>query len=292
MSLNLKKSTSERRWFPNALAAFARRRSALVGSVMLVAIILFATIAPSLWQHSYVDITEDFSAAPSWNHPFGTDSIGHDLFAQTLRGIATSLKVALLVALLSTIIGTIIGAVSAYFGWIWDAVLMRITDLILTIPVLAITLVLANILGSKASSWFFLALVLSAVLWTSLSRLVRGTLLSLMQNEYIDAARLLGASDARIIFRHLIPNAAGPIIVDATLMVGRAIIVAASMEYLGLGIQPPEVSLGLLIRQGQGAVSTQPWLFMFPALFLVLIISSVNFIGDGIRDALDPRRTV
>ncbi|GAB3918176.1 ABC transporter permease [Microlunatus endophyticus] len=275
-----------------ALRAFARRRSALVGLAVLLLIIAFTVITPFLWKYSYSDITVDFSAAPGWRHPFGTDSIGHDLFAQTLRGIATSLKVATLVALLSTVVGTVVGAVAGYFGRAWDAVLMRVADLIMTIPVLAITLVLANVLGAKGSSWFLLSLVLSAVLWIPLSRLVRGTLLSLMKNDYIDAARMLGASDRRIIIRHLLPNAAGPIIVDATLMVGRAIIVAASMEYLGLGIQAPEVSLGLLIQRGQGAATTQPWLFGFPALFLVLIILSVNFVGDGLRDALDPRRTV
>jgi len=159
---------------------------------------------------------------------------------------------------------------------------------LLMLAALAVLLVLANTLSN--ANYFWIALVVAAVLWTYLARLVRGTFLSLREHDYIVAARAIGARDRRIIFRHMIPNAAGPIVVNATLTVANAILIESALSFLGLGIQPPEVSLGSLINSGQGAATTEWWLFAFPSAVLVLIILAVNFVGDGLRDALDPRQ--
>jgi peptide/nickel transport system permease protein len=159
---------------------------------------------------------------------------------------------------------------------------------VLTVPLLAILLVLANTLSKQANSWLWVAIIVAALLWTYLARLVRGSFLSLREREFVEAEWALGASDLRIIMRHMIPNALGPIVVNATLTVAGAMLIEAALSFLGLGIQPPEVSLGSLINDGQGAMTVLPWLFFFPAGFLIAIILSINFIGDGLRDALDP----
>jgi peptide/nickel transport system permease protein len=198
------------------------------------------------------------------------------------------MKTALVVAALATIFGTLVGALAGYYGKWADAALMRFTDLVLTVPLLAILLVLANTLSKQANSWLWVAIIVAALLWTYLARLVRGSFLSLREREFVEAEWALGASDLRIIMRHMIPNALGPIVVNATLTVAGAMLIEAALSFLGLGIQPPEVSLGSLINDGQGAMTVLPWLFFFPAGFLIAIILSINFIGDGLRDALDP----
>jgi len=221
----------------------------------------------------------------------GTDDIGHDSMAQILRGAQKSVQVALLVAFLSTTLGAVIGALAGYYrGWI-DSALMRFTDLVLTIPYIAILAVLAANVADKAGNWFFVGLVLSALLWTYIARVVRGQFLSLREKEFVEAARALGASDFRIMFRHLLPNATGSIIVNATVTVAVAILVETALSFLGLGIRPPDTSLGLLISQGQQAATTRPWLFWFPGIIIVIIALTVNFIGDGLRDAFDPTQT-
>jgi len=267
---------------------FFHHKPAVAGLTVFVGLLLLSTIGSHLWRYSYSDITPQFSTGPSLQHPFGTDEIGHDLFAQVLTGTETSIKTAIVVAALSTFIGTVIGALAGYYGKWADAALMRFTDLVLTVPLLAILLVLANALSKQANSWFWIAIILAALLWTYLARLVRGSFLSLREREFVEAEWAIGASDARIIIRHMIPNALGPIVVNATLTVAVAMLIEAALSFLGLGIQPPEVSLGSLINTGQGAMSVLPWLFFFPAGFLIAIILSINFIGDGLRDALDP----
>ncbi len=274
--------------FRMALERFAHHRVALAGLAAFVFLLLLSTIGPVFWRYNYAQITGQFASAPSLQHPFGTDTIGHDLFAQVLTGTATSIKTALLVAVISTAVGTLIGAAAGYYGRLADATLMRFTDLVLVVPLLAILLVLANTLSKQASNWFWIAIILAALLWTYLARLVRGTFLSLREREFVEAAKAIGASDFRIIVRHMIPNAIGPIVVNATLTVANAILIEAALSFLGLGIQPPEVSLGYLINAGQGDAITLPWLFAFPAVFLIAIILAVNFVGDGLRDALDP----
>ena len=263
-----------------------------VGSLVVFLIVVVASlIGGRFWKYNYADITPEFSSPPSLQHPMGTDSIGHDSMAQILRGAQKSVQVALMVAFLSTTVGALIGALAGYYrGWI-DSALMRFTDLVLTIPYIAILAVLAANVADKAGNWFFVGLVLSLLLWTSIARVVRGTFLSLREKEFVEAARALGASDRRIMFRHLLPNATGSIIVNATITVAVAILVETALSYIGLGIRSPDTSLGLLINEGQQAATTRPWLFYFPGIIIVIIALTINFIGDGLRDAFDPTQT-
>jgi peptide/nickel transport system permease protein len=273
-----------------AASRFVRHKLAMCGLAVFVLLLLVSTIGPLLQKYGYTVITDQFGTGPSARHPFGTDPIGHDMFAQVLEGTQTSLETALLVGALSTVIGTLIGAVAGYFGGIWDQVLMRFTDLVLIVPVLAVLLVLSNRFSKQADSSLFVGLMLAILLWTYLARLVRGTFLGLREREFVEAEHAIGASSWRIIARHLIPNAAGSIVVNATLTVANAMLIEAALSYLGLGVQPPQVDLGSLIASGEGDATALPWLFYFPAAFLVLSILAVNFIGDGLRDALDPTR--
>lgn len=271
-----------------ATERFLHHKLALTGLAVFVLLLLLAVIVPIFWKYSYSAITNQYGTGPSAQHPFGTDTIGHDMFAQVLQGMRTSLTTALLVAAISTVIGALIGAAAGYYGGLADQALMRLTDLVLTVPLLAVLLVLANRFSKQADSSLFVGLLLAILLWTYLARLIRGTFLSLREREFIEAEHAIGASDVRIILRHMIPNAAGSIVVNATLTVANAMLIEAALSYLGLGIQPPQVDLGTLISTAEGDATTLPWLFYFPAIFLVVAILSVNFIGDGLRDALDP----
>ena len=267
---------------------FVRHKLAMSGAIIFLALLLASIIVPIFWPYSYSTITNTFASGPSAAHPFGTDLIGHDMLAQVMAGTLTSMEVALLVAVISTVIGTVVGALAGYYGGIIDQVLMRLTDLVLVVPLLAILLVLSNKFSKQANGPLFVALLLALLFWTYLARLIRGTFLSLREREFIEAEHAIGASTWRIILRHMVPNAAGSIVVNATLTVAAAILTEASLSFLGLGIQPPHVDLGSLIASGEGDATTLPWLFYFPAAFLVLAILAVNFIGDGLRDALDP----
>ena len=224
-------------------------------------------------------------------HYFGTDVLGRDYFSRVVYGIQTSERVAFLVAGLSTLIGVLIGAFAGYYGRWADNLLMRLTDLVLTLPGLAVLLTLSAFLGN--GSQYRVAVILALLFWTTLARIVRGSFLSLREKEYVEAARAAGSGDARIMFRHILPNAIGPIIVNATLIVGLAILVEAALSFLGFGIQPPTPALGKLISDGQDVASQYWWLVTFPGLTIVLIVLCINFVGDGLRDALDPtqRRT-
>jgi ABC-type dipeptide/oligopeptide/nickel transport system permease subunit len=270
---------------------FLAHRLAVASLVVLLLVIVGSLVGGRLWKYGYADITDEFSTPPSWEHPMGTDDIGHDSMARILRGSQKSVQVALLVALLSTTFGAVLGALAGYYRGAVDSVLMRFTDLVLTVPAIAILAVLAATLADRAGNWFFVALVLAALLWTYIARVVRGQFLSLREKEFVEAARALGASDRRIIFRHLLPNGTGAIIVNATITVAVAILLEAALSYLGVGIRPPDTSLGLLVQDGQQAATTRPWLFYFPGLIIVIIALTVNFVGDGLRDAFDPTQT-
>ncbi|NBE92649.1 ABC transporter permease [Nonomuraea sp. KC401] len=267
------------------LRRFLRHKAAVTSLVLFVAVVLLAFAGGALWRYDYADITSAVSQPPSLEHPFGTDNLGHDTFAQVLRGTQRSVEIALLIAFLAGLVGTLWGAFSGYYRGITDSVMMRIADLVLTLPLLAVAAVLTR---ATNGSWWFVALVIAALQWAYVSRVVRGVVLSLREKEYIEASRALGATDRWIIFRHLIPNALGPIIVNVTILVAAAILVETALSFLGLGVQPPDTSLGLLVSEADTAVSTRPWLFYFPGAFIVVIALSINFIGDGLRDAFDP----
>jgi peptide/nickel transport system permease protein len=288
---------------------FIRHRGAVIGFSALMFVILMAYTSigfwkiPGWWDLGYsstnpivnegrptLDLVPwfDGDGLTAGPHPFGQDQIGRDYFALTMRGTQISLMVAFVIGIVSTFIGATLGAVSGYYGGATDNVVMRLTDLLLTIPLLTIAAVVANSLKSGS---FVLALVLAMLIWTSLARLVRGEFLSLREKEYVEAARAMGASSSRIIFRHMLPNAIGTIIVSATLTIAVAILLEAALSFLGFGVKSPDTSLGLLISTYQTAFSTRPWLFWWPGLFIVVIALSVNFIGDGLRDAFDPKQT-
>jgi ABC-type dipeptide/oligopeptide/nickel transport system permease subunit len=267
---------------------FLRHRLAVISLGVLLAVVLLAFVGGALWKYDVETLTGDYSQPPSWDHPFGTDSSGHDSFAQVMRGTQISIGIAVLVAVFSTLIGTIWGATAGYFRGAVDTVMMRISDLILTLPLLAVAAVLAHNVGG---SWWLIALVIAGLYWAYVSRVARGVVLSLREKEFIEAAKALGAGDARIIFRHLIPNALGSIIVNATVLVAIAILIETALSFLGFGVRPPDTSLGLLVSEAKTAVSTRPWLFYFPGLFIILIALTINFIGDGLRDAFDPQQT-
>jgi peptide/nickel transport system permease protein len=221
-------------------------------------------------------------------HPFGQDNIGRDYFALVMRGAQRSILVMFIIGLIATTIGTVVGALAGFFrGWT-EALLMRLVDFIITIPVIIIGSVIGFHFGNKGAA--FLALLLGLFSWTGLSRLVRGEFLTLREREFVDAARVAGATNRRIIFKHILPNAIGVIIVSVTLLMSGAILLETALSFLGFGVTSPDVSLGLLISNYQDAFTTRPWLFWYPGLFIIAIALCVNFIGDGLRDAFDPRQ--
>ena len=272
------------------LRRFLRHKLAVLSLVILVVLVVASFFGAAIARYRYDDLTPDFSAAPSLKHWFGTDTIGHDTFAQVLRGARRSLLVALLVAVLSTTFGAVIGAVAGFYRGFVDMVLMRFTDLFLTIPSLAVLLVVASRYRGDSGNWLAISFVIAAFFWMPLARVVRGIFLSLREREYVEAARALGATDRRIILRHLLPNSLGPIIVNATLLVGAAIVTETALSFLGFGIAPPDTSLGRLVAEGAVASRTRWWLFYLPGLYLVLIALCINFVGDGLRDAIDPQQ--
>ncbi len=272
---------------------FFQHKLAMTSLVILTIVFLAALFADVVAPYPFdAPNVPDRSLAPTFEgwHIFGTDKIGRDYFSRTLFGTRTSMYVAFIVAGVSTVLGIIIGGVAGYYGGKTDNILMRITDLFLTLPFLAILLILSSFLG--AGNPVRVAFILAFLLWTSLARIVRGEFLSLREKEFVEAAKVLGASDSRIIFRHILPNTVGPIIVNATLIVATAILIEAALSFLGFGIQPPFPALGKLISDGQDALTTQWWLAVFPGLTIVLIALCINFIGDGLRDALDPKQRI
>lgn len=287
------------------LRRFLRHRGAMVASFFLVGIVLLATTSigwgpiPGWWNYGPNELAPVVNPGGSptmsldggitfGEHPFGQDNIGQDVFARVMAGTQTSLMVMVVIGILATSIGIVIGSVAGFLRGRLDNVIMRFTDMVITIPVIMIGAILGAWVA-KASP-ILLALALSLVTWTSMARLVRAEFLSLREREFVDAARVAGASNARIMFKHMLPNAVGVIIVNTTLLMASAILLETALSYLGFGIRFPDVSLGTLISEYQTAFATRPWLFWWPGLFIVSIALCVNFIGDGLRDAFDPRQ--
>ena len=266
---------------------FLRHRMAMVSLLLLAVIFLAGAFAHHLAPYGRDTLSlNNLTQRPSWHHLFGTDQLGRDYFSRTLYGIQSTEKVSLLVAFIATVLGVIIGAASGYYGGWLDNILMRITDLFLVVPALAVLLVAAKYLGHGSA--MRIAIILGLLFWTNIARIVRGNYLSLKEKEYVEAAKALGSGDIRIIFRHMLPNTIGPIVVSATLLTGLAILTESTISFLGFGILPPTPSLGNLISDGEAAGLSLWWLVTFPGLTIVLIILCVNFVGDGLRDALDP----
>jgi ABC-type dipeptide/oligopeptide/nickel transport system permease subunit len=268
---------------------FLRHRLAMGSLVVLIVVLGAGIFADAVAPYSYDEIDlENAGVGPTLdgNHFFGTDLLGRDYFSRVVYGIQTTQKVAFIVAALSTLIGTAVGAAAGYYGRWADNLLMRLTDLALTLPGLVVLLTAAAFLGN--GSQYRTALILALLFWTGLARIVRGIFLSLREKEFVEAARAAGAGDVRIMVRHMLPNAVGAITVSATLIIGIAILTEAALSFLGFGIQPPTPALGKLIAEGQNVSSDLWWLVTFPGLTIVLIVLCINFVGDGLRDALDP----
>ncbi len=282
-------SVEARSQWKTVVRRFLRHRPAMISLVVLLLITLFVFLFPIWWKWPYTlrDKTAR-SQPPSWDHPMGTDELGKDGLGRVMRGTQRSLEIALIASFLITTIGVFIGAIAGYFrGWI-DAILMRFTDLVLTIPLLIIVAVVS--VGYPQAPWYLIPIILGMFAWTTLARIVRAEFLSLREKEFVEAARAVGARDRRIIFKHILPNLAGPIIVAATLAVAGTMITETALSFLGLGVRAPDVSLGFLIQEGLTAFKTRPWLFWFPSASIVVICLCVNFIGDGLRDAFDPKQ--
>ena len=254
-----------------------------------VGISLWGIRIPGWWQYTWNEIPPVVNGgAPSAQHPFGQDTVGHDIFAVVMRGTQQSLMIMVIVGIIGATIGVVLGSLSGFFrGWV-DSLIMRFTDVIITIPFIIAGAVIGATFGNLGAA--ILGLVLGLFSWTGLARLVRGEFLTLREREFVDAARVAGASNGRIIFKHILPNAIGVIIVNTTLLMAGAILAETALSYLGYGVRAPDTSLGLVISDNQTAFQTRPWLFWWPGLFIIIIALCINFIGDGLRDAFDPRQ--
>ncbi|KUI33266.1 ABC transporter permease [Mycobacterium sp. GA-2829] len=270
------------------LRRFLRNRQAVIALILLVLMFAGCYLLPPLLPYSYAEL--DYYALqqpPSGDHWFGTNALGQDLFAQTLRGMQKSMLIGVAVAFISTIIAATVGAVAGYFGGWRDRALMWLVDLLLVVPsFILIAIVTPRTRDSGTILW--LILLLAAFSWMISSRIVRGLTMSLRDREFVVAARYMGVSHWRIIVRHIVPNVASILIIDTALNVGVAILAETGLSFLGFGVQRPDVSLGTLIADGTPSVTTFPWVFLFPAGVLILIVLCANLIGDGLRDALDP----
>jgi len=316
-------------YWRTAWRRFRRHRLAMTGGVVLLLLILGAIFAPWLSPYEYsrqnrrnmfsapnLGISADQAVSERcarprvlfWKcgvHPFGTDDLGRDILTRVLYGGRVSLLVGFSAALMSTLLGTLIGAIAGYLGGVTDAVASRFIDIMLSIPQLPLLLILAGLLANPevrlaamlsdllgdARSIVIIIAVIILLSWMSTARLVRGQILSLREFDYVEGARAVGANRFRIIFRHLLPNVASVVIVQATLMTGEAILIESGLSFLGLGIQPPAVSWGNMLSRAQGFLyyPNGVYIALFPGLFILLTVLCANFLGDGLRDALDPR---
>jgi peptide/nickel transport system permease protein len=281
---------------------FRRHKMAMAGAVLLILLFLYAFGGSLFFTEDYANYTETGNrlASPSAEHPFGTDTIGRDILARTIYGGQISLLIGVAAVVVMVVVGVLIGALSGFFGGITDAVLMRFTEAVLTIPSLFLLLVMAKFFGGKipdidvagrtfSGSVVVIIVIIGLTSWTFLARIVRAEFLSLKENDFIMAARATGTPTSQIIFRHILPNTIAPIIVAATIGVASAIIAEAYISFLGLGVQPPTATWGNMMTGAYNYIETAPWLWFFPGLLILLTVLSINFVGDGLRDALDPR---
>ena len=268
---------------------FLRNKLAVVGAVVVVLMIITAIVGPYLlpWKYDQLD-TNAYYSPPDSVHWFGTTQAGADVFALTMRGLSKSLLIGFMVALLSTSIAAMVGSSVAYIGGAYQAVWMWIIDLLLVVPSFFLIAILARGGPRGSNAWLLLVLLLALFGWPLSARVVRSLSMSVKENEYVKAARFMGMSTPKLLVRHILPNISSMLIIDACLGVGFAILGESSLSYFGFGVQSPDTSLGTLIADGSQGATTFPWIFLTPSAFLVLLILSVNAIGDGLRDALDP----
>jgi peptide/nickel transport system permease protein len=270
------------------LRRFLRNKGAVISLALLVTLFIGCYALPPVLPYSYTDL--DFYALqqpPSVDHWFGTNALGQDLLAQTLRGMQKSMLIGVCVAFISTIVAATVGSIAGYFGGWRDRTLMWLVDLLLVVPSFYLVAIVTSH-SRQSATVIWLIVLLSFFGWMISSRIVRGMTMSLREREFVSAARYMGVSDTRVIVRHILPNVASFLIIDTALNVGAAIMAETGLSFLGLGVKPPDVSLGTLIEDSTTSVTTFPWVFLFPAGVLVLIVLCANITGDGLRDALDP----
>jgi len=272
----------------DAARRLAQNRMAVIGFVVFGLIILACLIGPLIFTaHAAADseLAANFQR-PSSEHWFGTDDLGRDVFIRVLEGGRISLAVGFLATAVSLVIGVTYGSIAGYAGGRTDALLMRIVDVLYSLPFVIFVILLMVMFGRN---FILMFIAIGAVEWLTMARIVRAQVMSLRHTEFVEAARALGYSNLRIIFVHLLPNVLGPVIIYSSLTVPAVMLLEAVLSFLGLGVQPPMSSWGLLIKDGAEKIDVYPWLLIFPAIFFSLTLFSLNFIGDGLRDALDPK---
>lgn len=282
----------------DARARLLRNRAAVASMIVLAVITLMALLAPYLSRYAYDAIDYDLvGCAPSWwpmdaachaggTHWFGTDAVGRDLFVRVLYGARVSLAVGFVATLVSLVIGVLYGATAGYLGGRVDALMMRVVDILYSLPFIFFVIILMVLFDRN---FILLFVAIGAVVWLTMARIVRGQTLSAKEKEYVEAARAAAVSPFGIIVRHIIPNVVGPVVIYVTLTVPDVILIESFLSFLGLGIQEPLTSWGVLISDGASTMESAPWLLVFPALFMAVTLFCFNFIGDGLRDALDPK---
>ena len=267
---------------------FLRHRAAMTSLTILLVFIVFVYVAPFFLGYSLTNLSAGSYEDPSSAHVFGTDQVGADVFSLVMKGSQFSLQIGLIAALISTVVGVLLGTTAGYLRRGTDTAVSRVTDLFLVVPLQAVAAILIAGLGG---SWWLVGLILGFFLWMPIARVTRAEALALSQREFIEAARASGATTWRIVPKHLVPNMIGTIVVNATLTLALAVLVEAALSFIGLGVQIPDTSLGLVLNQNYTQLATRPWLFWAPFVAIVLISLTINFIGDGLRDAFDPRQT-
>jgi peptide/nickel transport system permease protein len=267
---------------------FRRHKAGLVALVVLILEVLVALAAPVLIPRELaIDPSPlNILQSPSGEHWLGTDEVGRDIFARLIYASRISLSIGFLAVVVAIIVGTSVGALAGYFGGWFDNALMRVTDAILSIPALFFLIVLSVTLGPSVRT---MIVVIGLLSWMELARIIRANVLSLKRREFVEAARTMGARSERIIRRHILPNTLAPIVVAATLGVGNALLTEASVSYLGLGVQPPQPSWGNMLYNAQSYFFNAPWITLYPGIMILITVLCINFVGDGLRDALDPR---
>ncbi|MBS0491332.1 MAG: ABC transporter permease subunit [Proteobacteria bacterium] len=284
----MEKAVKGRSLWDDARRRLLRNGAAVSGMVVLAILVLVAIIGPHLVPFSYDQINKDDVWAPPMTagHLLGADSLGRDLLARLLMGLRVSLAIGLVATLVSLVIGIAWGAVAGYVGGALDEIMMRVVDVLYSLPFIFFVILLMVTFGSNIILIF---IAIGAVEWLTMSRIVRGQTLGLKHKEFVEAARAAGLSQGGVISRHIIPNLLGPVVVYVTLTIPAVILAESFLSFLGLGVQPPMASLGTLIAGGAQDMELAPWLLIFPALTMVVTLMSFNFIGDGLRDAIDPK---
>lgn len=273
--------------FRAILQRLKRNRLAFLGAVVIALIVLVATFAPFIAPHHYArQVLEDRFLPPSLAYPLGTDHLGRCVFSRMVYGSRIALMVGIIIVGIQGSIGITLGLISGYYGGRIDNVIMRAVDIMLAFPAIVLALAIAAVLGPGL---FNIMVALGVIGWSDYARVVRGQVLSVKENDYVEAVRAAGAHDLRIIFRHILPNVMAPVIVMATLGMAGALLAASALSFLGLGAQPPMPDWGAILADGRGALRRAPWIATFPGLAIMITVLGFNFLGDGLRDALDPR---